>query len=108
LLCSARRAGKSTLLKSLCLREPGSWLSKFDDGFIVVLCGNEHCANFYRSFIPGNYVHSSLRLDIIEDYWAWCDSQRVARKPLPNTLFIMDDVCVTSATKGKKRTSNEY
>ena len=76
----------------------------------MCLCGNEHTANFYRSFIPGKYVHNSLRLDIIEDYWAWCDSMRALRKPIPHSLFILDDVLVTASSKkyNVTRTSQEH
>ena len=110
LLCSARRSGKSTLLKSLCLQEPGSWLSRFDEGYIIAFCGNEHCAREYTPFIPGKYVHSSLRLDIIENYWAWCDKRREQGKNVPKSLFIFDDVLVTQSSKkhGVTRTSHEY
>ena len=111
MLCSsARRAGKTTLLKSLCIQEPGAWLSRFEDGFITVFAGNEHCASEYRSFIPGKYVHSSLRLDVIQSYWEWCDRQRANQKPLPPCLMIFDDVLVTQSSKkyGVTRTSNNY
>jgi hypothetical protein len=76
----------------------------------VCLCGNEHTANFYRAFIPGKYVHNSLRLDIIEEYWAWCDSMRALRKPIPHSLFILDDVLVTASSKkyNVTRTSQEH
>ena len=108
LLCSARRAGKSTLLKSLCLKEPGAWCSRFEEGYIIVLAGNEHAASYYKDFLPGKYVHSSLRLDIIEGYWKWCDETRAKGKALPKTLFILDDVLVTQSSKKYKvtRTSN--
>ena len=110
LLCSARRAGKTTLLKSLSIKEPGAWLSRFEDGFISVFCGNEHCASEYKSFIPGKYVHNSLRLDIIQNYWEWCDTTREAGKPIPQCLMIFDDILVTQSNKkyGVTRTSNNY
>ena len=110
LLCSARRAGKSTLLKSLTIKEPGSWLSRFDDGFIIAFCGNEHCASEYRPFLPAKYVHNTLRLDIIESYWKWCDATRAAGKKVPSTLFIFDDILVTQSSKkyNVTRTSNDY
>ena len=107
MLCSsARRAGKTTLLKSLCIQEPGAWLSRFEGGFITVFAGNEHCASEYRS----KYVHSSLRLDVIQRYWEWCDKQRASQKPLPPCLMIFDDVLVTQSSKkyGVTRTSNNY
>ena len=110
LLCSARRAGKSSLIKSLCCQEPGAWLSRFEDGFIIVFAGNEHCASEYRGFVPGKYVHSSLRLDIIQNYWQFCDKTRAQGNEPPPCLFIFDDILVTQSNKKYKvtRTSNNY
>ena len=92
LLVSARRAGKTTLVKSLCIQEPKSWLSQFENGFIVAFCGNSHCASEYKQFLPGKYVHTGLREDIIQTYWRYCDELREQEKKPPKCLFIFDDV----------------
>jgi hypothetical protein len=108
LLVSARRAGKTTLVKSLCIQEPKSWLSQFDDGFIVAFCGNAHCASEYKQFLPGKYVHLGLREDILQNYWKFSDEMREQKKT--KCLFIFDDVLVTTSNKkyGVTRTSNNY
>ena len=97
-------------MKSLCLSEPGAWLSRFDEGFIVVFAGSQHTAQEYSSFLPAKYIHVGLREDIIQSYWAWCDEQRELKKAVPPCLFIFDDVLVTTSSKKYKvtRTSNNY
>jgi hypothetical protein len=97
-------------MKSLCLSEPGAWLSRFSEGFIVLFAGSQHTASEYSSFLPGKYIHIGLREDIIQNYWKWCDQQREEKKPVPPCLFIFDDVLVTTSSKkyNVTRTSNNY
>ena len=110
LLVSARRAGKTTLLKSLCIQEPGAWLKKFEEGYIVVFCGSAHTAQEYSQFVPGKYVHQGLREDIIQSWWEHCDACREKGSEPPACLMIFDDLLVTTSNKKYKvtRTSNNY
>ena len=110
-LCvSARRAGKTSLIKALCIQEPAAWLRRFEEGFIVAFCGSQHTAQEYSKFIPGKYCHVGLREDIIENWWRHCDECREQGKPVPPVLMIFDDLLVTTSSKKYKvtRTSNNY
>jgi hypothetical protein len=109
LVVGSRRAGKSVLIRSLLLSRDSDWLKQFD--FIVVMAGNQHCANEYlQAGVPQKYIHVGLQEQVIKDYWEWVDSQLSADKPIPKPLFIFDDVlCMTSSKKwGKTRTSDCY
>lgn len=90
---------------------PGGWLEQFENGFILVFAGNRHCAQEYeRMGVPGKYVHSSLRTDILEEWWNHCNELRDKGKVPPKTLMIFDDVLVTASSKKYKqtRTSQEF
>lgn len=103
-------SGKTTLLKSLCIQEPGAWLSRFSEGFIVCFCGSAHTAQEYAKFIPGKYCHVGLREDIIGQWWKHADSCREKGTQVPPVLMIFDDILVTQSNKKYKvtRTSNNY
>ena len=109
LVVGSRRAGKSVLIRSLLLKRPGDWLSKYD--FIVVMAGNGHCAREYqRAGCPEKYIHVGLKEQLISDYWTWVEGQLKEGRPIPKTLWIFDDVlCMTSSKKwSKTRTSDCY
>ena len=97
-------------MKCLCVQEPGSWLSRFEDGYIIGFAGTEHTASEYRSYIPGKYVHVGLRDDIMAGYWNWVEKQRTEKKAIPKTLFIFDDCLVLNSNKkfGVTRTDHNY
>ena len=80
-------------------------LVKYD--FIIVFAGNAHCGREYsKAGVPAKYIHIGLEEEVIKEYWEWVDKQMELGKPVPNTLFIFDDVlCMTSSKKwGKTRT----
>ena len=110
MLCvGSRRAGKSVFIRSMLISREADWLNKFD--FIIVFCGNQHCANEYKKIgVPDKYIHITLKEEVIKEYWEFVDSQLKKSKPIPKTLFLFDDVlCMTSSKKwGKTRTSDCY
>ena len=74
------------------------------------MAGTEHCAREYSSFLPGKYVHVGFREDILESYWAHCNTLRTQGKEPPPTLLICDDILVTRSSKkhGVTRTSDNF
>jgi len=103
-VCSARRAGKSSLVCDLLLNY---FHNRYD--FIIGLCGNAHTCRQYvdRGAIPAKYCHSDYTPDILGEWFAKCDKLLKKGKELPRTLFVCDDILVLQATKNKKTTRND-
>ena len=101
-LVSCKNSGKTTLLLHLYRKQ---WEDEFD--FVIVLCGNQHCAAQYKKVVPGKYVHSKYSPQIIHNYFETCDRLIKQKRELPRVLFILDDVVRMTSTKEQKRTMND-
>ena len=104
-LVAPRRAGKTTLVKSLILNH---FWEKYD--IIVGICGNWHCAREYikSGAIVEKYCHGKYNPEILKNWFQKSDEILKSGKDLPKTLFILDDVLVLNSIKNEqRRTSND-
>ena len=101
-VCSARRAGKSSLVRHLV----STYLWERHD-FVIGICGNHHTAQEYirSGVIPEKYCHGSYSQEVLKHWFEKCDSLLKQGKTLPSTLFIIDDALVTNSIKGETRTT---
>ena len=103
-VCSARRAGKSTLIRNLV----ANYLWEEHD-FVIGICGNHHTAHEYirSGVIPEKYCHGRYNQNILKTWFEKCDSLLQRGKKLPNMLFIIDDALITNAVKGERTTRSD-
>ena len=73
----------------------------------VCLTGSPHSANEYKKIIPSKYVHSKYSPKILEEFFTTCDQLIKAKKQLPRTFFILDDVLRMRKSRDGSRTMDD-